>query len=174
MPHCWHYGWAPGSPNPIAHFDHRIAGPSGHLPAATLGRALLPRCLMLGLHRSPPFSSTPSVYLPLESTLVSPCRHDAMAPGSRTLAAGPSQRLFVSYVMHSAVGARPWTCPVVSGLPSRGTSTALHAPLPPSSSRFGSAYGICPASNHPEGCYTGARSPKAPEGRGLFGWLGGG
>ena len=72
---------------PIAHSDCRIAGLSARLPAATLGRALLPRCLMLGLQCSPLLSSAPLVRLLLESTLVSQYRHNAMAPGSRTLAA---------------------------------------------------------------------------------------
>ena len=156
---CQQHAWAPVSHTLIAHSDCRISGPSKCLPAAARGRALLPRCLMLCLHYSPLLSSPVLVCLLLESTLVSQCRHNAMAPGSRTVVAGPSERLLVTSAMHNAVGASPWTCPIVSGLPSRRTRMALRAPLSPSSSRVGSAYGIRRASYHPQGFYTGARSP---------------
>ena len=64
---------------------------------------------------------------------MSQCRHNAMAPGSRTLVAGPSERLPAAYVMHNAAGASPGTCPVVCGLLSCGRgwqSVRLSLPRP--------------------------------------------
>ena len=116
------------------------------------------------LHCSPLISTAHLVRLLLESTLVSQCPHDAMAPGSRTLVANPLERLPATSVMHNAARTSPWTCPIVSGLLSRRNRLALRAALSPSSSRVGSAHGIRPASYHPEGFYIGARSPARSQG----------
>ena len=67
---------------------NRLNGPE-RSPAATPGRAPRLYCCTPYLHYSPLFSSVRFVRLLLASTLVSQCRHNAMAPGSHTLVAGP-------------------------------------------------------------------------------------
>ena len=115
----------------------------------------------------------------LKPTLASQCRYNASSPGSHTLLAhshrriiGPSERLTATPARHNMVGATPRPCPVSTDVYTRGTRLALCAPPSASSSRAGSACGIRPACYHPEGFYTGARSPWGGGG-GLGGaWVG--
>ena len=92
-----------------------------------------------------------TIRLLLESTLMSQCRHNAMAPRCETQIAGPLERLTVKPARHNKVGASPRPFLVWSDLYSCGTRLAPCASPSPSSSRVSSAYKIRPASYHPEG-----------------------
>ena len=104
---CRHHAWAPGSQTPIAITHCPISGLSERLLAAAPECAPRPYRRMLDLRRSPLHCSAHLVHLLLESTLVSQCRHNAMAPGSRSLVAVPSERLPATSLRHNTTGASP-------------------------------------------------------------------